>query len=260
MGGENLLSFVENDPISTVDPVGLYQSDGHYYGVLSVGLAGLNASATEIAYWAQYPDQAKSLDAIEAAKRLPFESKKKAEFDILIHRVLHSLDGASPAQVAAWRTCLEKEIQNADTAWKKGFLLHALGDAYAHTKGKRGERGAYPTGLGHGLTGTAPDIPSKRPDLFRDYLGAVNRALGGNASSQMLDQISGRLTQRAGLLNREKKRRKNARALATELGYIDDFNPTPDAVDNERFPFPPTPAEVEAFLKEVQKRCQCLPK
>lgn len=260
IGGENLCGFVENDPISAVDPLGLYQSDGHYYGVLSVGLAGQNGAAAEIAYWAQYPDQAKSLDAIEAAKRLPFESSKKAEFDILIHRVLHSLNGASPAQVEAWRTCLEKEIQNADTTWKKGFLLHALGDAYGHTKGKHGERGAYPTGLGHGLAGTAPDVPSKRPDLFRNYLGAVNRALGGNASSQALDQISDRLTKRAGWLNLEKNRRMNARALATELGYIDEFDPTPNAVDNKRFPFPPAAADVQAFLKEVQSRCQCAPK
>lgn len=96
-----------------------------------------------------------------------------------INAVLHSLHGGGPAAVAQRRLDLASMIEarnrsEAQASWQTGFLVHALGDSYAHTN-PVGQ--AYGETYGHLFDGHAPDLVGNRPELYLDYVDALFAAL-----------------------------------------------------------------------------------
>lgn len=54
--------------------------------------------------------------------------------------------------------------------WKIGFLIHAYGDSYSHTKGTGENLRAYGPILGHLLDGPEPDSIADNPDKYEDFV------------------------------------------------------------------------------------------
>ncbi|WP_291842771.1 hypothetical protein [Maricaulis sp.] len=96
-----------------------------------------------------------------------------------INAVLHSLHGGDQAVVAQRRLDLANMIEarnrsEGQASWQTGFLIHALGDSYAHTD-PVGH--AYGETYGHLFDGHAPDLVGNRPGLYLDYVDALFDAL-----------------------------------------------------------------------------------
>ncbi|WP_338244760.1 hypothetical protein [Maricaulis maris] len=96
-----------------------------------------------------------------------------------INAVLHSLHGGNPEAVAQRRLDLAELIEQRNRTtpradWQTGFLIHALGDSYAHTN-PAGE--AYGELYGHVFDGHWPDLVGNRRELYIDYIEALFDAL-----------------------------------------------------------------------------------
>lgn len=157
------------------DPSGLYNEAGHFFTVFIVAkLAGKNdADAFRLAYYAQLPDQAEFMEAIWSARHADEDMGKKV-FDCI-----HSLHGgdaeASRTRRKQLRDYLKSNFSRLNV-WQKGIILHALGDAYAHTN-KYDVAWAWKRG--HLYAGHKPDWVSTDPKKFKEYVRALYFALGG---------------------------------------------------------------------------------
>lgn len=132
-------------------------------------------------------------DGLKAKQELNTENYWR----VLIERTLHALTGKNAKEeqnktVEALRKTYSENFSYA----KFGFLLHRLGDTFAHTR-FNGELDEYhfepensrvnemlyradfhETGEhGHGLDGTHPDHPWQRKTLFMNYLGKLYEVL-----------------------------------------------------------------------------------
>lgn len=153
-----------------------YKDDGHLdTAYLMARFAGWDApDAAELAFFAQAPDDfATAFSAPSGSARLLALQFERAR---LLSSVLHSLHGGSAAAVARRQAGLAELIAEEVAAdgqsgarWKLGFLIHALGDSYAHVWGvNQGGPGsvAYNPVVGHipdGLVHGNPD------DIRRNY-------------------------------------------------------------------------------------------
>jgi hypothetical protein len=111
-------------------------------------------------------------------------------------RVLHSLHGLAGQDLLNWRNCLKRMIQDPNLLlWEKGFVIHALGDSYAHTfevEGKPGVRKAYEYPVGHGRQGHEPDIIANDPGLYKQYVDDLGSAFKGMFSGKSdMNRIAG---------------------------------------------------------------------
>ncbi|WP_375443588.1 DUF6765 family protein [uncultured Fibrella sp.] len=215
------------------------EAAGHYYTVYYVSLAvGFShEQAKDFAFFTQMPDQVKELDAtnleIEYGKHVaslakdliknnprkyalhPIQATQDAETILRntdeniqrfqVERTLHSLTGKS-AKEEQKRTVqlLQDTFRDNFDLTKFGFLLHRLGDTFAHTRlGKTDELNFETPGsngsllyrssfiftdvLGHGHAedGTFPDHPWQRETLFFNY---VRTLYGVLLSCLIIDQ------------------------------------------------------------------------
>ncbi|WP_339745136.1 hypothetical protein [uncultured Maricaulis sp.] len=147
-----------------------YKDDGHLDTAYIVARhAGWDAAAAaELAFYTQAPDDfAAAYSAPSGSARLLALQFERAH---LLSAVLHSLHGGGTDDVAHRQRVLAQMISEqsrvwADPArpgdhWKLGFLVHALGDSYAHVWGVNQNRpgsvaynpitGHIPDGLVHG--------------------------------------------------------------------------------------------------------------
>jgi RHS repeat-associated protein len=165
----NLYRYCGNGATNATDPSGLYVAAGHFYTTyLVLVLEGMSpAQAYELAYYSQLPDQLESTDAYELGKALYLKSflhwmwdygESEKESDAKqeawawdVYNWLHSLHGGDNEAVKARRKCLGRLLGTPNLKpWVKGFLIHALGDAYAHTYDDgKGGRAAYGFASGH---------------------------------------------------------------------------------------------------------------
>ena len=197
----NFTRYVQNNPVSRVDPLGLYQTDGHFHGVYLVAKANGFASsggglddASLLAYWSEYPDEDSNFDAITNAINSLFPWSD-VEFNFEVMRVLHSIHGGNNAKIVDWRACLKNKISTGALLplWKRGMLIHAFGDAYAHVKNIGGtppQELAYKPRLGHLWDGVTPDIPQYMPNKSKIYLTELGSALGSASFSTVYNAIT----------------------------------------------------------------------
>jgi RHS repeat-associated protein len=187
--GLNNYAYLNSAPVGAVDPTGLFDPAGHYYGTYIAAIcAGKSVNeALNLAYYAQYPDQVPKFDAYEL-----WESWFIWDFGLLrpgyndwmyrIMEIVHSLDGGDPR---ARRACLSAMIRNGKlTAQEAGTILHAYGDAFAHTYRRwDGVEVSYDAPWGHGwdsATGSCPDNACGNPDRITSYIMSLCQTLGGS--------------------------------------------------------------------------------
>lgn len=211
------------------------------------------ADSFRLAYYAQYPDQTIRYNAVNQGFRLQTANRNPGprESELRAFKVLHSLHGGSAADAERWRRCLTSMAEDASlNQWQRGLVLHALGDAYAHTR-KGGEQYGPPTG--HGRVGSKPDDPQDRPELFRRYLATLNTVLGGRATegalNVFLDTVVG--ARDASYASRLTK----AREFALRQGLETDFDPSNGYTVLDELNL--DHREVDAFVKEIESRCGC---
>lgn len=137
----------------------LYEIDGHYSTAGYVALlAGYDKERVlAISCYTQMPDE----EAVTYSA--PYVAVWGVVNPPYRHRIvngLHSLHGGGPEEVERRRLLLKNLIihqvrdRGADTDWQLGFLIHALGDSYAHVHGDPGEQVAYGEFIGHALANT----------------------------------------------------------------------------------------------------------
>ena len=181
-GSKNLYGFVGNATIQSVDVLGLWQEGGHFYTIFAAAIAKGYAprEAYRLAYFAQLPDEIADYSAYDGVMKWSEERMFENHWFHDVQQVLHSLHGQD---VKKRRDCLRNLLQ--DPSLKpidRGLLLHAFGDAYAHTyvDPKTGKTEAYEYPYGHANTpykGNAPDLPSLRPDVYKEYVNDVFNSL-----------------------------------------------------------------------------------
>ena len=202
-----------------------FNSNGHYYALWkAVEIANLkdqrHLNKEALAFYTELPDKLKSTTAFYSGWPV---AEAFANFFTLgyacpkferIQWDLHSLCGG-PA--LSRQKCLAELIQKEMASesivyWRLGFLLHAYGDAFAHSyrddnrfildpnrcprqKGMVpnphfGERYLYRAPLGHALEGHAPDLVRSDIALFHTYFTNLVQLLnGGPLSKAQVEQV-----------------------------------------------------------------------
>lgn len=163
-----------------------FEQVGHISTAHIIGItAGLGPYIAErYALFSQAPDQlVMKYAAIPVSiwgTLLPWELQYRHD----VTAVLHSLHGGGPEEVQKRRDRLEAiakeyvERNDRKEDWKTGFIIHALGDSYAHTYRYEGE-GTYAYGqwTGHlcrrGLY--HPDSIKENLDNYLGYIDALYR-------------------------------------------------------------------------------------
>jgi len=160
--------------------------DGHYFTTNKVAeLAGVSAEVNqEITLFSQAPDDlslsySATAVAIWGVVWIPYRQR--------IVETLHSLHGGHEEAVNTRRRLLAAMIKdfdlsrNKDELWKVGFLIHALGDSYAHVHGEGKTLKSYNVVWGHAwdsLFGDNPDDISGNVHAFKNYLAYAEALYG----------------------------------------------------------------------------------
>lgn len=258
--GPNLYQIESSNPVSLVDPTGLYDESGHFYTTYVVArLAGWDHDeAARLAYWSQYPDMAGVYDAIGALPPMvrPFWGSD-------IQNYIHSLTGAwSPNHRRCVLRCL---LQRNDLQrWERGFLIHALGDSYAHSYFLFGHEFPYPPFVGHLFAGHAPDYISSAPNKYGSYVNDLYRLLNyGNGTGvgaladlgQEMPGITAGLRGSGAIIAAE----NNALLDFAQQQFGDippSFGPNNLGLDRS-LQAPPLPFEVDQLMNLIKKGCSC---
>jgi hypothetical protein len=178
------------NPATYMDPTGQYAEPGHYYTVfLAANRAGYShKESLIIALYAQLPDEVGTFDAINQAISVPVVGGRernyltkmrgplgfllslpgsKREFHMEnVQRNMHVLSGASSEATTLHAA---RTLSRAPTLESAGLAAHALGDSFSHRQ-LGNESVLYPTGEGHLMDGTKPDMIVERPELYGEYV------------------------------------------------------------------------------------------
>ena len=199
-GSFNLMGFVNNNGINNFDAFGLYNSAGHFSTTYLVAIAaGMSPDqAFQYAYWSQYPDQNPDFSAVHTSLTLKWE----------VGQYLHSLSGGDPVMLRQYLECLLKS--GKFSVEEQGMLIHALGDAYAHTSidtakfsgsghgrvpnPNYGQLRSYGPGIGHLFDGHAPDYIGNNPSKYGEYVDQLYEVMqslnpGGNYDPSMINNL-----------------------------------------------------------------------
>jgi RHS repeat-associated protein len=276
--------YCRNRPTRKVDPTGLWDENGHFYTTYIVArAAGLsNEQAKALAYFSQLPDEDTDFDATHAglARAGGIEGEefyKKNAWRKDVQEVLHSLHGGDSKKR---RDCLKKLLLTGNLKdWQKGLVIHAFGDAYAHTTLDDGKLVSYGGIAGHGISptflgwitnamglgnvfGSNPDQIGNRNSTYRSYISAlygVLKTAGGDPSRLGgLESLADTFTRNNSSTEAEIAA---LRKLAIERGY--DSSYAPEKSGEERFlPFERkiagtaiTVDEIKEVIDIIKKAC-----
>lgn len=108
-----------------------------------------------------------------------------------VQRILHSLSGGDPK---AMQVCLARMLKNKTLnpkleTWEKGFIIHALGDTYAHTYYDQGSNNSllYDSPFGHLNDGQTPEVLWNNRGKYDSYVENLFSALGGTGNAKLDD-------------------------------------------------------------------------
>lgn len=168
-----------------------YPVEGHYNTTeLIARMAGYSPDdAFRLALFSQVPDD----NAISySAPWVGFWGLALGPFSSYrsnVLNVLHSLHNGDHAEVLERRNNLKREIiflvksRKKEDHWKIGFLIHALGDSYAHSYGAMDNLHGYNEFIGHilddGSTGNRPDeiVANNNYLIYIEFVRALFEAL-----------------------------------------------------------------------------------
>jgi hypothetical protein len=237
-----------------------WKPDGHINTTHIVSnIAGVaSLSAERYALYSQVPDAQWfrfSAPAVSVwATLLPWEWDYRYE----INAILHSLHGGDYQQIQFRRKILETLIQEyrvlglLENDWKVGFLIHALGDSYAHVykKSPSSAEKAYGPAIGHlfkkGIY--SPDSIKKNLKNYLLYVNALYRALNTGAGSTLaLNEYIEFVRNLAG--NNEDE------YIALNLAsYNENSAPPTNYCEHINWSNTVTKKEVSLFLKSIKNR------
>ncbi len=151
---------------------------GHYYTVLYVMLAaGADPDlASGVAFLTQMPDQVTELDAYSAGKNLFFGADRKVDYDLVIQKGLHCLNGGDAGTETTRRRAVL--VKYPFRSFEFCFGMHAFGDSYAHRM-MNNQSVLYDAGAGHAFDKNKPDTVSERPDLYLKYVLDLFQTVAG---------------------------------------------------------------------------------
>jgi hypothetical protein len=173
-------------PAAKVCAAGLgvpFGPEGHLYTILSVAdIAGYKPERQfALAYFSQYPDLDSDYEAVHVSIKyllVPWRWTWRND----VTGVLHSLHGGNRDAVEKRREqirrAIARSIADPDRDWLTGILMHAYGDAYAHTKGELGasDEAAYGVWTGHAIPSLFGDDPDdiKNPRTEPKYFAYID--------------------------------------------------------------------------------------
>jgi len=228
-----------------------FKKDGHFHTVHFVaGIAGMSGTPRQNALtcYSQAPDKMSRYNAVPVS----FWGFFTPEYRKLVVNTLHSLHGGDAKAVQNRREKLKglvrEHFQRGEPDWKTGFLIHALGDSYAHVHGSLDAPIAYGELVGHGfaLLHDPDDILLPENDRkYTAYVMALYEALADGKSNQPARDFIDALKQK---LPELRQKSKDLSEFLTDQERLAGGNPmfveTCGAVFADL-----DPAEVEAFLK-----------
>jgi hypothetical protein len=166
--------YVSGDPVNKVDPMGLYQSDIHYYMTFFLAMAaGLDyESARIIALADQYIDNNRDTEALDEsniltkALSITWNQDNLAKYHFVLWQTGSdgkpvfdtSTDVANPMsfQLDDLLNASQKAPTKCGRFQLLGEYLHAFADTFAHRMADNTPFGVN-NGFGHGLSGSEPD-------------------------------------------------------------------------------------------------------
>lgn len=166
-----------------------YKAGGHFYTVYYVAVVSAEAGidrdrAKRLTCYAQAPDDVSAYNAVPVSIKNTFYDR---DYRHDVVNSLHSLHGGDTDAVNHRRETLQKLIirslkEGPDSDWKTGFMIHALGDSYAHVHGDFDSPKAFGEGLGHffaSIGGADPDnvYADENYKEFDAYVQALYAAL-----------------------------------------------------------------------------------
>lgn len=99
----------------------------------------------------------------------------------------HSLHGGSKSDIALRRESLVSLLKGKSLSrnWERGFVIHALGDAYAHTYDNDSKAYGHPRGHAwDNIRGNSPDVIARSFARYEEYVKELYLALGGNGKPE----------------------------------------------------------------------------
>lgn len=158
----------------------LFEEDGHFYTTYAIAkLAGQSDNnAFPLSYFSQYPDEspytATKNSIISLFKLQPIVNKNGFEKQVV--EKLHSLYGGKNKTIENRRkslnTAIKFNLKNKDDYWKAGLLIHAYGDAFAHTTGdyNKDNEASYSYPIGHAFDSAFKTNPDKIVTAKEKYI------------------------------------------------------------------------------------------
>lgn len=288
--GTNLFEYVGSEPTGSMDPLGLFEIAGHYYTTfIAARCAGMSMTdSMHLAYYSQYPDQvgwldAKSLWIDDKLTSLtqgfvmgsdPNWEKNRAEQRRWMKEVMeliHSLHGGDPAER---QKCLKSLLQDPTLSREeRGIVIHALGDAFAHTySNANGGEVAYDAGKdGHmvdTMKGKCPDcLGNKRSsEQHAAYFVSLCQTLGGNlgACATCSARVSASLNAARSWTDRQMDRQQEdynisardyLRHEAKQLGFSANAGWRPEFGGTSNYYRQLSKAEIDSLMKKIKKAC-----
>jgi RHS repeat-associated protein len=269
VAGSNLYEYVRSSPSVLADAVGLWDSSGHYYttfiAAMTCGGTRSTAEAQNLAYYSQLPDQDRRFDAVDAGLSRMLSlglSDLFGGFDKDIQEWLHSLHGGGPEDIAKRRACLKKMLESGELdPWEEGFVIHALGDAFAHvmTDQNGNPIKAFGGPLGHAFQGHGPDNIGEHPRNYGEYLESLCAALGGTPeqTQSLINHMDPNSFRGMSAEEVSDKLRKMAIGMTLDPNYDPDC-PSCGGRAKMDGKDVPTPEQLRSLFDKMKKACPCV--